>query len=562
MRIISLPQFDKSEFSIFINQHKYKIAFGIFITYLCFSLYNIGDNNLWYDEVYSIDLGDETVEYIITNAIIEDVNPPLYLIILHYWMQLFGDSEAGLRSLSATAMSLGCGVYFLFCTRFFNWQTAIFSVLLFFTSNELFYYAQEGRTFGLIIMFCVLSNYAFMNLIKNPNWKNATFLGVFNIILFYLHTLSTLIAVGQIIAIFFLAFDKTLINNKNKNEFSFLGYRLKHLAYYILSWLVFLLLFLPWSGRFFELMNKENGSFWLTRPTSYDFKKCLYEFFNTDNLFFVYLGSFLIFLALISISKKLREEAFSLNLLLTALVMGPLLMYINYEVSIFSTPIFLKRYILFTLLGLFILYAYVLSLLKIDFRIKLCFFLTLSIVTASKMHVPKESWFDFDKGVQLLKKVEGPRCYITTDQSALYAYYLDKEGIFKAPREQRANLLAQHGVYEPGNLLWVNTLDYEKYSEIYYTRVFECYYDPERLVLAELNKKLIAKEDIDIKGIHITHYSMAPPDRDSMITVLRQEILNNQAWYSQVVQKSKEWKIPVDSMVTLDAMWNYEQKYK
>jgi uncharacterized membrane protein len=561
MNITTLHANNKTDAATFIKKNKYIIALGVFVAYLCFSLYRIGDNSLWYDEVYSIDLGKATIDDIIANAIREDVNPPLYLIILHYWLDLFGDSEAALRSLSAVAMSLGCGIFFLFCNRFFNWQTAIFSTLLFFTSNELFYYAQEGRTFGLVILFCVLSNYAFMFLIKSPNWKNALLLGICNIVLFYLHTLSTLVCFGQIIAIFFLAFDGSLIGKKNTREISFLGYKLKHVAYYMLSWLIFVLLFLPWRERFFELMGQKSGSYWLAAPSPYEFKKCLYEFFNSEPLFFVYLISFILFLITTLAVKKFREESFSLKLLIAALIMGPFLMCVNYEISIFSTPVFLKRYILFTLLGFILMYSYIFSVLKIDFRIKLTFFIILLFFTARQMAVPKPSWFDFKDGVELLRKIEGPRTYITTDQTQLYAYYLDREVIFKAHGLERDYLLSQHGVHNPSNLIWPSTLDYSKYSDIYYTRVFEHYYDPNGLILAALNKKLVVKEDIEIKGIHITHFVIPPPDRDSMIRVMRQDIINNEEWYAQIIKKAKEWKIPVDSMVTVDAIWNYHQLY-
>jgi mannosyltransferase len=165
----------KFDVSLFINKHKYLIALGVFISYLCLSMYKIGNNSLWYDEGFSIDLAHDSIDSIILSSLRDDPNPPLYIIILHYWISVFGDSETGLRSLSAVAMSLAGSILFLFCRRFFNWQTAIFATLFFFTSNEIYYYSEEGRTFGLIILFCTLSIYSFMNLIKSPNWKTLYF---------------------------------------------------------------------------------------------------------------------------------------------------------------------------------------------------------------------------------------------------------------------------------------------------------------------------------------------------------------------------------------------------
>ena len=132
------------DFSLFIIKHKYKLAFSFCIAYLCLSFYKIGNNSLWYDECFSIDWANDKIDDIIKYSLLTDTNPPLYLIILHYWINWFGDSEFALRSLSAISTSLACGTFFLFSLRFFNPQTALFSIMLFFSSNELYSYSQEG----------------------------------------------------------------------------------------------------------------------------------------------------------------------------------------------------------------------------------------------------------------------------------------------------------------------------------------------------------------------------------------------------------------------------------
>lgn len=560
MNKISLTIFNKGDFSVFIKKHQFKIAFGLFVAYLCLSLYKIGNNSLWYDECYSIDFANDSIRDIIKISLRDDVNPPLYLIILHYWLDLFGDSEASLRSLSALSLSFACSFFFLFSLRFFNWQTAVFSILLFFTSNELFYYSQEGRTYALVILFCVLSNFAFMSLVENPNWKNALLLGIFNSVIFYLHTLASLAFVGQLILMPFLTFNKHLFLKKNPTTISFAGYKLKHILYYIISWIIFGLLFLPWKARFFEIMSQKSKGYWFTTPSFDDLKNCLFDFSNSKELFFVYIFSFIILLFLIFSFKKLREESFNPKLIIIPIILGPLLLYLNYMISIYMAPMFIKRYVLFTILGFILTYAYVFSVLKVDFRIKSGLFLILLFFSARKMTVPRDSWYDFKDGVEFLKKVEGPRCYISSDMPALFAYYLDREAMFNVPLEKRYKLLAEHGIHIHNNLYWPNTIDYSKYSDIYYTRAFDNYYDPNHTVATQLRKKLLFVEEISIKGMQITHFKV-PVNRDSTIILIRKDIINNKEWYSQIIKKAKERNITVDSMVTLDANWSYEQSY-
>lgn len=552
-------QFNVSDF---IAKYKYLIAFMIFVCYLSLSMFKIGQNSLWYDEIYSIDVAKESIKDIIKNYIKEDVNPPLYLIILHYWMNLFGESETALRSLSAVSVSLASAIFFLFANRFFNWQAAIFSVLLFFTSNEIYYYSEEGRTYGLIILSCTLSLYTFMNFVEKPSIVSALVLGIINSIIFHLHTIASLFFLSQIIMIFILAFDKNLFDKKEKYPRSFFGYQLKHIVYYLISWIVFTVLFLIYRERFFELVFETKGGFWLAKPSIEEFYKCLYEFHNSKEMFLVLTGLSLFSLLIMIIFKKYRDTSFNYKMLLLALIAGPFLMCFNYYISIHSTPVFLKRYILFTLLGFILSYSYIFSVFKINFKLKISVILILCGFLANKMIVPRESWFDFEDGVTFLKKVENKRTYISTDMPALYAYYLDKETIFNSENKAaRFKILSKHGVFmQSGDLNWPNKLDYSKYDDIYYTRIFDAYYDPEKQVEKQLKSRLIFIEEIPIKGIQISHYKV-PVNKDSVITTLKQYIRNDKSWFEKIIIKAKERNISLDSMITLDAIWSYEQKY-
>lgn len=562
MNNLNSAPFRQFGISGFIAKYKFLIAFLIFACYLALSMFKIGQNSLWYDEIYSIDVAKESIKDIIKNYFKEDVNPPLYLIILHYWMNLFGESEAALRSLSAVSVSVASAVFFLFANRYFNWQTAIFSVLLFFTSNEIYYYSEEGRTYGLVILSCTLSLYVFMKFIEKPMFVTGLLLGIINSVIFHLHTIASLFFLSQIIMVFILAFDKNLFYKKDKYPLSILGYQVKHITYYLISWIVFALLFLIYQERFFELVFETKGGFWLAKPNIGDFYKCLYEFHNSKELFFVIAGLSLFSLLIIILFKKYRDDSFNYKMLLLSLIAGPFLMCFNYYISIHSTPVFLKRYILFTLLGFILSYAYIFSVLKINFNIKITLFLILCGFLANKMVVPRDSWFDFENGVEYLKKVENKRAYISTDMPALYAYYLDKETIFNSENKAaRFKILSKHGVYmQSGDLNWPNTLDYSKYDDIYYTHVFDAYYDPEKQVEKQLKSRLISIEEIPIKGIHISHYRV-PVNKDSVISIMKDYIRNDKLWCEQIIIKANERNISLDSMITLDAIWSYEQKY-
>ncbi len=55
--------------------------------------------SLWRDEAFSVWITQDSLGEVIRRTG-GDFNPPLYYILLHFWMRIFGRSEVTLRSLS------------------------------------------------------------------------------------------------------------------------------------------------------------------------------------------------------------------------------------------------------------------------------------------------------------------------------------------------------------------------------------------------------------------------------------------------------------------------------
>ena len=62
--------------------------------------HRIGEQRVWWDEGWSVWAARFPVADILRETG-NDVHPPLYFALLHGWRQISGDSEAGLRLLSA-----------------------------------------------------------------------------------------------------------------------------------------------------------------------------------------------------------------------------------------------------------------------------------------------------------------------------------------------------------------------------------------------------------------------------------------------------------------------------
>ena len=68
-------------------------------------LYRISDKDVWLDEANAVLMAEKPLGELM-GALQLDSNPPLYYLMLHYWMGAFGNSEFAIRSLSACCGAL------------------------------------------------------------------------------------------------------------------------------------------------------------------------------------------------------------------------------------------------------------------------------------------------------------------------------------------------------------------------------------------------------------------------------------------------------------------------
>lgn len=490
-----------------IYKNKFTLFFIILGLQLILNSYKIGDNSLWFDETFSVNSANRSISEVI-NISKTDPNPPLYPLFLHFWIKLFGISEFAVRFLSAFAGSLACSFLFLLALRFFNWQTAVFSMLMYFSSNIIFYYSQEARTYSFVLLFVVLSNYCYLRLTEEINVKKgiiySVLLGLLNIGLFYLHMLSCFSIIAQVIAFpfFFLKIQKA----SNESSKLVLKLNFDFLKYYVLAGLVSIIVFLPWFSRFMFLVKEGGQNWWIQKPVFQDLKNCIYDFFITQELYQIYLYSMLGIICLLFF-KKLRADKIRFNIILFAIISGPIALCLNYYIASYS-PIFITRYVLFTVLGFMLLYTYILSLLNVNFGIKLLCLIAVAGYSFSIMDMPRKVKQDYKGAVAYLSQVSNEHTLITTDLPDVYAYYLDKNIFNEKDAIKKNQMLFKRGVFaQVYDVDWPNRLDFSKVKDIYYTQSFAYLNDPQNIVVRRLNKKFECNSKVTkYEGVFIWHY--------------------------------------------------------
>ena len=148
---------------------------------------------------------------------------PLYFVAARFWVQLFGDSIAVTRSLSAVFSVLALPCMYWPCLELFESSvTAWLAVPIIAVSPFQIVYAQEARPYSLFVMLILLSSAVLlrgMRLKTNSSWA---IYAVTLVVGFYSHLLFGIVAIGH--GIYVVIIEKIRFN---KNV---LGYWLASIA--------------------------------------------------------------------------------------------------------------------------------------------------------------------------------------------------------------------------------------------------------------------------------------------------------------------------------------------
>lgn len=163
----------------------------IFISVLTFvalglRLINISNAALWIDELYCYDIAlKPTITEILKTVFLTDLHAPLFFIILHFWIKLFGGSDTVLIMLPVIFSTLSVPVGYFICKKLFDTKTAvIFSLLNTFSALEI-YYAQELKFYSLLPLLGLLSFYFFSKITQNFSIKDALWILLTNTVIIY-----------------------------------------------------------------------------------------------------------------------------------------------------------------------------------------------------------------------------------------------------------------------------------------------------------------------------------------------------------------------------------------
>jgi hypothetical protein len=220
---------------------------GLLIIGCWLRVWGIGRNDLWFDEVFNRNLVIHVRMLDMVSGTLSDLHPPLYHIVLREWVRLVGDSEVGLRMLSALAAMLTLPAYYHLARLLFNTRAGLIALLLGGLSPLPIYYGHEARNYAFSIMFGAWTVWGLVALLRGKR---------------YGWLLYALAALGGLYSHYF-------------NGLMLAAVHLWIIAYgparqqwrrWLSADILIGLLFLPQLAQFLFQSQAVLGSFWISRP--------------------------------------------------------------------------------------------------------------------------------------------------------------------------------------------------------------------------------------------------------------------------------------------------------
>jgi uncharacterized membrane protein len=164
---------------------------------LALRFYEIGSDSFWFDEGWSVRVAHLSPVDIVRQSVTADTHPPLYYLLLHGWIELFGDSESAVRSLSAVFGTLTIAVVYGLGRELSGRRLGLIAALFVATSEYHTLYAQEARMYTLLAFSSALSFLAFVRLREEYTPGRATLYVAATTLMLYSHVYGLLVLLAQ-----------------------------------------------------------------------------------------------------------------------------------------------------------------------------------------------------------------------------------------------------------------------------------------------------------------------------------------------------------------------------
>ena len=143
-------------------------------------------SDLWLDEALTVNIARLPLHEI-PSYLRRDGAPPLFYVLLHFWMGLFGTSDVAVRSLSGVFGVVTVPLAWVAGKRLGGAKVAWAAMLLVATSPFATRYDTEARMYSLVVLLTILGFLALDRSLRHPRPGNLIAVGAVTGLLLYTH---------------------------------------------------------------------------------------------------------------------------------------------------------------------------------------------------------------------------------------------------------------------------------------------------------------------------------------------------------------------------------------
>ncbi len=285
----------------------------------------------------------------IIKLVSQDVHVPLYHELLHFWRLFLGDSVTSARAMSLFFYVLSIPAIYFLGRQAYGRSAGLYGALLLTISPFMNWYGNEIRMYTLLTFVSILNQYFFVRIITKGKllygseqytkmWVGYAVTAVLGVFVHYFFFLSLF---SQ--AMFFFMRSSLFPEKSFRNFIIVVGFIMAFMA--------------PWFAFVFSQGQAGFQTPLLPTPTSVNlfstFSQFLFGFQNDNiNTIFLSLWPITIILGFLALRRDMRLTPISQYLLVSVILSVTTAFFVS-----FIVPVFVSRYLIFTVPAMFLLLA-------------------------------------------------------------------------------------------------------------------------------------------------------------------------------------------------------------
>lgn len=440
----------------------------------------LGSNDVAMDEPFTVFFAQADLP-VLFRMLQEENNPPLFFLLMHFWIKWFGISPVAIRLLPCLFSILTAVMLYKTGKTFITREAGFFAAGLFALSDYHQLFAHEARVYALFTLLAVASMYLFMALASRFEKRRYTvLLTVVNVLLVYSHFFGFFIFLIQGLSVLIIP-----------------EYRKTILKYYAQSVAISCIAYIPYFPVFFSrFFRSAVGGTWVEPPVISDLYTMVWRYLNapvvTVAVLCILAGALVKFITGIRRGNSFHRHT---QLVLVIWFLVPYL--IMFLVS-FKIPMFLDRYTVFISVGFYLLVSMALNYLVPGTKPGMILMSVFLIMMAVTFHPRADNKRRLKETVHFISDHKGGQTRVVICPQWLeygFAYHYDKL-IFSDYKYLR-NRLNREGVYPVNDLSFLDTNNLSHADQVLYFEEWSSLTDPGQSLLQYLGREFRFRQTVE-----------------------------------------------------------------